>query len=144
MVVALDLPGDFIGGIDAAKLYISESASDEQRRELEAIIHGKKGGVWEAIGTMIKEWRPSEVVKIDIERGDNPTITVGSVGRVNLQPIKTEDGQQTRLINSPLLAGFGISSLDLARGDGTSWSDPIMRQWESLGHGEMTSFDWSG
>ena len=36
----------------------------------------------------------------------------------------------SELINSPLLAEFGISSLDPGRGDGTSWSDPEML-WEA-------------
>jgi hypothetical protein len=32
----------------------------------------------------------------------------------------------------------------LARGDGTSFHDPDLRDWESLGHGEQGEFEWSG
>lgn len=141
--VLFDLPGDFFGGIDAARLYIDDSCTDQQRRELEAIVHGEKGGAWEAVGAMIKEWRSTEVAPINIQRGESLVITVGDVGRISLQPIKTEDGQPTKLVNSVVPLGFGIESLDLARGDGSSWNDSEMRQWTSLGHGELTTFRWS-
>lgn len=141
--VLFDLPGDFFGGIDVARLYLDDAASDEQQRELEAIVHGNKGGVWEAVGAMIKEWRPTEVTSIDVLHGDNPVVTIGNVGKISLEPIKTEDGEPTRLVNSPIPAGFGIRSLDLARADGSGWTDPDMRQWTSLGHGELANFQWS-
>ena len=31
----------------------------------------------------------------------------------------------------------------LAKGTGTCWQDPEMRQWESGGHAEFSEFDWS-
>jgi hypothetical protein len=38
-------PGAFWSGHGTARIYLDDSASAEQRRELEAIFSGKKGGV---------------------------------------------------------------------------------------------------
>ncbi len=44
VALAMDLPGDFTGPIDVARLYIDERTSEEQRRELEAIVRASGGG----------------------------------------------------------------------------------------------------
>ncbi len=46
IVLHFELPGDFLGGIDKAKLYFDPSVSDAQRAQLDSILHGEKGGVW--------------------------------------------------------------------------------------------------
>ncbi|MBI1885277.1 MAG: DUF1326 domain-containing protein [Chloroflexi bacterium] len=140
---ALDLPGDFFSGNGTARLYIDEAASPEQRRELEAIFSGKKGGVWEAFASAVAKWLPAQVTKIAVQGGDNPSATVGSVGQVTLQPIKMEDGRPTKVVNAPALGAFQVESMDLASGKGTRWADPEMRRWESGGHAAMTTFNWS-
>src|SRR5687767_10890733 len=48
-VLHAELPGDFLGGIDRAVLYLDEASSQEQRDELEAIFQGRRGGVWEGV-----------------------------------------------------------------------------------------------
>jgi hypothetical protein len=65
---------------------------------------------------------------------------VGTIGQLKLQSVKTEDGRQARLQNAPVLVGFGVESSDLARGDGSQWSDPQMRRWQSGGHGAVSDF----
>ena len=143
VAVAVELPGDFFGGIDVARLYIDEAASPDQRRQLEAIITGTKGGVWEATGASIRKWLPAQVVPIEAVAGESPSFTVGNVGRGTYQRIKTEDGKQATLTNAPVAAASGMDTMELALSTGTRWSDPDMRQWESGGGGWIGPFNWS-
>lgn len=141
----LDLPGDFYSGNGTQRIYIDEAATPDQRRELEAIFKGEKGGAFEALAAAISNRLSTQVAKIDLRSGDNPSATVGSVGRVNVERIKTEDGRQAKLQDAPALAPFGIQSGDLALSGGTRWSDPDLRLWESDGRGSavIMSFNWS-
>jgi hypothetical protein len=140
-VMAFDLPGDFVSGNFTVKLYLSDAASADQRRELEAIIGGQKGGAFGAMAGMITKAFPTQTTNISVASGDNPSVTVGNVGRITLARVKTESGKQTTLNDAPLLEMFGMPSEDLARGDGSQWSDPEMRSWQSGGTGGMGRFD---
>ena len=143
LAVALDLPGDFFGGIDAARLYFDEALNAAQARELEAIFTGKKGGVWEAVGGMVKTFHPPRRAKIEIKKGEGVSVTVGEFGRVELKWLKTEDGKQAKLTNAPVMAAFGVDTAELATAHGSGGSDPEMRKWESLGFGSRVPFSWS-
>jgi hypothetical protein len=46
VVFAADWPSNFFGGHGTARLYIDDQASPDQRRELEAVFSGQKGGCW--------------------------------------------------------------------------------------------------
>ena len=140
VVWAFDLPGDFFGGNATARLYIDDGASDEQRRDLEAIFTGKKGGAMEAVGASVTKWLPTKTASIKIQRGDKPSVSVGNFGQVTLAPIKTESGKTAQIINAPLNEVFGVDKEDLARSDGSRWSDPDMRRWEAGGTGGMSAF----
>ncbi len=144
MALHFELPGDFVSGIDKAKLYVDESTSDEQRREIDAIFHGEKGGLWGGMKEAIGQWLPTTVTKVAMQNGDSPSTTIAGVGQIVLQPIKTEDGKPTRLTDAPVLAAFQIGHEDLAFGTGTKFSDPDMREWESLGQGGTAQAAWSG
>ena len=97
-----ELPGDFLGGIDKAKLYLDPSVSDAQRAEIDAIFHGEKGGLWAGIRESIKEWLPSAVAKIGFGGADAPGVTVEGIGQVVLQPIKAEEGgAPSRIVGAP-------------------------------------------
>src|SRR2546425_4428121 len=142
VVLAVDLPGDFLSGNGTARLYIDESAGADQRRELEAIFTGKKGGAFGALNNLITKWLPVQVVRMEIAT-DNTSAKIGTVGQLTLQPVKTEDGRQATLQNAPVLVGFGVERSDLARGDGSQWSDPQMRGWQSGGHRALTALTFS-
>jgi hypothetical protein len=135
LAMQFELPGDFLGGIDKAKLYLDPSLTTAQRRELDAIFHGEKGGLWGGMRGMIKTWLPSSVAKVEISDGDSPTVTVEGFGNIALQPIKTENGKPTRLVDAPILSAFGMVEEELAFAKGTKFSDPDLRRWESLGQG---------
>ncbi|HUP68991.1 MAG TPA: DUF1326 domain-containing protein [Acidimicrobiales bacterium] len=137
-----ELPGDFFGGIDKALLYLDEASSTEQREELEAIFQGKRGGVWEGIAGMIGEFLPSKTLKVEVTGGDNPRVKVEGIAEMSMERMKTEDGKQSVMLNSPLAAGFAVDTLELATASGKV-SDPDLRQWETLGNGAAVPFDWS-
>ena len=141
--MAADLPGDFFGGNATVRLYLDSAASEEQRRALEAIFTGKKGGNWEAFASgAVSKWLPAKTASISIASGDNPAVSVGDVGKLTLQPVKDDSGKPTRVLNSPLGQLFGESE-DIAFSTGSQWSDPDMRAWKAGGSGGITPFNWS-
>lgn len=141
-VLHAELPGDFFGGIDRALIYLDESTSSEQRGELEAIVQGKRGGVWEGVAGMIREFLPSKTTKVEVTGGDSPHVRVQDVADITMERVRTEDGRPTVVTNAPLFAGFAIDALEMTRASGRV-SDPDLRQWETLGNGGAVNFDWS-
>lgn len=137
-----ELPGDFMGGIDKARLYLDEGASEEQRRELEAIFLGQRGGVWEGVAGMIGEFLPSTTTRVEVSGGDNPNVRVDGIADISLERVKDEAGKQAVLVNAPLSAGFAVDTVELAMATGRV-SDPDLRAWETLGNGGAVPFDWS-
>ena len=142
LVLHAELPGDFMGGIDKAVLYLDEAASPAQRAELEAIFHGQRGGVWEGVVGMIAEILPSKTARLEVTGGDAPRVKVGEFVDITLDRMKTEDGKQTVVVNAPLSAGFAVDTLELATAKGSA-SDPDLRSWETLGYGAAVPFNWS-
>jgi hypothetical protein len=146
IVMHFELPGDFVSGIDKSKLYFDPSVSADQRTQLDAIFHGEKGGLWGGMREAIKEWLPSSQAKITFGTADAPGVTVEGVGKVVLQPIMAESGAATTISDAPVLAAFGMKSENLALATGTSFSDPDLRSWESLGAGGVVPdlVEWAG
>lgn len=145
VVVVVDFPGDFFTGNGTARLYIDENANADQRRELEAIFSGKKGGPLEAAwGATVTQWLPTQVANIEVQDGDAPSITVGNVAQVTYQsPIRDAEGRATVIEGAAAATAFGLEGVSLARSDGSRWSAPEMRQWESGGSGTIGAFDWN-
>jgi hypothetical protein len=138
-----DWPKDFASGDGTGRLYIDEAANADQRRELEAICSGQKGGPWEVVNNaVLSKWLPAQAARIEVEGGDSPSVRVGSVGQIRVQPVKDEAGRPAQVTGAAAMAAFGLDHLDLARGDGTEFSDPEMRQWKSGGEGVITTFNW--
>src|SRR4029434_9435426 len=88
-------PGNFFLGNGVARLYVDSKASADQRRELEAVFGGKKGGLlgplWSAA---ISKWLSTKSVPIDITSGDTIEITVGNVGKILLKPLTDDQGKR--------------------------------------------------
>lgn len=139
-----ELPGDFLGGIDKARLYLDDALSESQRTELEAIFHGNKGGLWEGMKEAIAQWLPSKVASIQISDGDSTRITVGTEAEFSLEALKTEDGKRTKVVDAMLPTQMGQGPLDLSISSGSRWSDPELRAWEGGGYGAVSTAEWSG
>jgi len=85
LVLHGELPGDFMGGIDKALLYLDESSSPQQRDELEAIFQGKRGGVWEGVAGMIGQFLPSKTVRVEVTGGGQSSRQGWRLGRHHLE-----------------------------------------------------------
>jgi hypothetical protein len=143
VVLAAEWPGNFFGGNGTARLYLEEDATPEQRRELEAIFSGKKGGLFEALfGAVISKWLSTETTKIEMGWDASPFLRVGNVGQANLTPLKDATGRPTRVEGAAAMAAFQFASMDLASSKGSHWTDPNLRQWQG-DSGTLHQFNWS-
>jgi hypothetical protein len=138
-----DWPADFFSGNGTGRLYIDETANADQRRELEMICTGKKGGPWEAMSGVISTWQPAQPAAIEVQWGDRVSVTVGTVGQIAVQPLKDEAGRVPQVQGAAAMAALQLDRLELARSEGTAFADPAMRQWTSGGSGDTSSFRWS-
>ncbi len=135
-------PGNFFAGDGRARLYIDESASEEQRRELDAIFTGKKGGHLEGLwAAVIKEWLPTRVSKVAISRADTTSLVVDGIGQATLRPISDGAGHAATVSGAAAQAGLQIESMTLAHSKGSTWADPDLRQWHGSS-GTLHRFDW--
>lgn len=143
VVFAGEWPGNFFGGHGTARVYIDESAGADQRRELEAVFSGQKGGLLaEVMGAVITQWLPAQTASIGIQRGEKISITVGNYGKVLLEPLKDPEGRSATVQGTAAQAAFQSASMELASSKGTRWSDPELRQWEG-DSGTIHTFNWS-
>ncbi|MCZ6546374.1 MAG: DUF1326 domain-containing protein, partial [Chloroflexi bacterium] len=93
VVWLIDLPKDFVSGDGTVRLYIDDGAGASQREALEAIFRGKKGGPGEVLDSLVSTYLPTETAPIAIGGGDEPTVTVGGVGKVKLELVKDQEGR---------------------------------------------------
>lgn len=143
VVVMAHWPENFFSGNGSARLYIDESASADQQRELEAIYSGRKGGMLEGLwGTVLKTWYPARIARIGIDWGDNPSVKVDGTGRATLKPFKDGAGNMATLSGAAAQAAFQIDSMNLADGRESSWSDPDMGNWEG-DSATLHRFNWA-
>jgi hypothetical protein len=140
---AAEWPGNFFGGNGTFRLYVDERTNDDQRRELEAIFSGRKGGHLEGLlGAVITRRLPATVAKIEIVWNDKPSVTVAGIGQATLQPLRDQAGRPTKMQGAVAQAGFLIDSMDLASSKGRRWADPEMRAWEG-DSGTLHAFNWT-
>jgi hypothetical protein len=142
VALVFDLPGDFLGGMDNARLLID--AKDEQRQHLESIFQGKNGGVFAAIAVGVRNWMPTLEDTISISDGEKPQVELGKAGKLSLERVRTESGDPAVLENAPIAAVLGFPRIELATAQGSKVAPPDMRAWESLGYGGCTRFEQSG
>ena len=70
-------------------MYIDENTNTEQQRELEAIMHGKKGGLMEVVSGLVSTYVPTQITTIDVqEENGTITATIGNVGQIRSERLK--------------------------------------------------------
>jgi len=144
VALAAHWPGNFFGGNGTARLYLDANASEQQRRELEAIFGGKKGGMFEAVfGGVISSWLPAQAARVDIAWGPKPSMTVAGVAEVQLAPLEDGAGNPTRVTGAAAQGALQIDGMQLASAKGSRWADPDMQSWQA-DSGTLHSFDWNG
>jgi hypothetical protein len=143
VVLAIDFPGPTLfDGNATARLYVDQGADANQRRELEAICSGQKGGPMAVIAGLVTKWLPARSAKIDVaDGGDAITVTVGDAGRVESRRMRDPQGQGFTLRGGGFVSGFGMEEVDLAPSS-TRWTDPDLRQFETKS-GARGEFTWS-
>ena len=134
----------FLDGNGTGRLYIDDAATAEQRRELEAIFQGKRGGPLEPLGSLITAWLPTLATKIEIqEDGDTITATVVGGGQLKSQRLKNEAGRPTTLENAGFAAAMEVETLEVASSVGSRWSDPEVPYQFETKSGVVASVNWS-
>ena len=143
VALGFEWPGNFFEGNGSARLYVDESASAEQRRELEAIFGGNKGGPLEAVwDAVVTKWLPTQATSVDIQWGEKPSLRVGEVGQAILNP------RQGRVRTADPNQGCGGAGGTRHRTDGSGrrggepLSDPELRAFEG-DDGTLHTFDWA-
>jgi hypothetical protein len=143
VVFAVDFPGPTLfDGNATARLYIDEGASADQRRELEAICSGQKGGPMAAIAPLVATWLPARSARIDVaDKGDAITVTVGGGGKVESRLLRDPQGQGFTLRGGGFVSALGLEEVQLAP-SGSRWTDPELRRFETKS-GARGEFSWS-
>ena len=143
VVLAVDFPGPTLfDGNATARLYIDDGASADQRRELEAICSGQKGGPMAVVGGLVSKWLPARSAKIDVsDKGDTISVTVGDAGRVESRLLRDPQGQGFTLRGGGFVSGLGLEQADLAP-SGSRWTDPDLRRFDTKS-GARGEFSWS-
>ena len=94
-------------------------------------------------GGVITQWLQPRSVRIDVQSGDSPAVTVGDVWRVALKRLKDGAGRQTKVQGAAAQAAFEIDTMDVASSKGSRWSDPELRAWEG-DSGNVMALGWKG
>jgi hypothetical protein len=142
--LAAQWPGNFFAGNGTARIYLDSRSSDAQRKALEAVFSGKKGGMFGAVlGPAVASWLPAATEPIDIQRGESLSLTVGAAGRMTLTPYKDASGRTATVQGTAAQAAFQSASMELASAKGSRWSDTDFRAWEG-DSGTTHKVQWSG
>ena len=147
VAMASIFPGPTLFDGDAtSRVYIDRDTTDEQRRELEAIFQGKKGGPMEIIGGLVTEWLPTEITEIEVkEDGDKFSATVGDYGTIESQLLKNEEGQPMFMKNVGFTEAlqFRDKAGHLAP-SGSKWSDDARPHSFTTHSGVQGYAEWNG
>jgi hypothetical protein len=141
-VLIADWPRGFLAGDGTGRVYFDSAASDEQQAALEPVLTGQRGGVFEALGSLVTNILPAAQAPIEFSDMDGDIrVTVGDIGGGVHTPLRGPSGEPTRLLHA---AAAFRDDVVLGRGTGTHFHDPDLREWEGGGHSEHAEFDWSG
>jgi hypothetical protein len=148
VVMTFDFPGPTVlDGNATVRLYIDHAANPNQRKELEEIFQGRKGGPMEMISQLAARWLPTLNTNIDVnDDGQSLTATVGSFGQIKSQQLKNESGRSMMLQGAGFASAFQMENetFTLAPSD-SQWSDSDMPHPQiSTKSGAVAKFSWRG
>jgi hypothetical protein len=144
VVLTMDFPGPTLfDGNGTGRLYIDDGASAEQRRELEGIFQGKKGGAPELLGNIVANWLPTKEARIDINEGDKTTARVAGVGQVESNLLKDESGRVMTTQNVGFASFFNADGLNTQLAPSSAqWSDSELPHPMEHRSGARTTVNW--
>jgi hypothetical protein len=145
VAVGVDFPGPTLfDGNGTGRLYIDDGANADQRRELDAIMQGKRGGPMEILGGLVSTWLPTRSAKIDVQEQDGRlTATVAGVGEISSQRLTNDAGQPTTMQNTGFTTTlqFDNQTAQLAP-SASRWSDLDMPRSFETKSGAIARFTW--
>lgn len=147
VVLAMFFPGPtLLDGEGTGRVYLDNSTTSDQRRELEAIFTGKRGGPLDVVGALVDRWLSVQVTHIDVSE-DNGTINaeVGNSGSIVSTRMVNDAGDRVTLKNAgfALVWNFNDNTTEMAPSDGTAWHDPDLPvTWEGRS-GAVGQFTWN-
>ena len=147
VVTAFDFPGPtLLDGNATSRLYIDDIADTNQRKELEDIFQGRKGGPMEVISKFVANWLPTKSTKIDInDDGNNLTAVIGGFGQIKSEQLKNESGRAMILQGSGFASVFQMENETFTLAPSASqWSDPDMPRQFSTKSGAVAIFSCRG
>lgn len=140
------LPGPtLLDGDGTARLYIDEAANEEQRRELEAVFHGQRGGPTEILAGLMSHWLPSEFCGIDIQDdGEQLTAKVGDVGEIRSAVLKNDAGDAMTVQDAGFAVAYNFadSRFSVAPSD-SRWADSSLPRTFDTRSGARASWSWN-
>ncbi len=142
VAMATDFPSGSLAGNGTGRLYFDSDTPQERRSALESVMSGRQGGIFEVLGGLVPEFRPSREAPITLLAGEEATrAKVGDFGAIVVAPLRDPEGNITTVRHA---AGAIVEDTVLAKGTGSSGRDPEMREWTKGGHAEQGDFNWSG
>jgi hypothetical protein len=145
LALAVHFPGPTLfDGNCTARVFVDDGADGDQRRELEAIAQGQKGGPMEVIGGLVSTWLPAQSVPIEVkEDGEAISVSVGDAGELKSQLLRDPEGNAFTLRGGGFVGGFGLEEAELAP-SATNWTDPDMPREYETKSGARGAFAWAG
>jgi hypothetical protein len=142
-VVAAYTPGNMGAGNWTTGFYVDERASEPQRQAIERILSGEVGGPMVRWVSLTTDFRGTKYCPITFEsRGKTRSVSIPDVMDFSVEGITAGRRPEVmRLENT----GHPVSStLALARGTASTYSDHGMT-WDNTGkNGHYAPFEWSG
>ncbi len=147
-IITLHFPGPTLFDANGTgRVYVDDSASEDESAALETILHGGSGGGMEIPASLLSEWLPTKRASIVVSENDGKVeASVGGFGQVVSRRLVNDLGNKMTMHNSAFSVAFQFQDHvgDLAPSDGTSWNDPDMPQpWEGRS-GVVGQISWSG
>ena len=141
VIFAVDFPASFLAGNGTGRLYFDPDTPQEQRSALESVFSGQQGGIFEVFAGLVPDMLPSREASIALQAGEEARrVKVGDFGALVVEPLRDSEGNITTVRHA---VGGLVEDTVFAKGTGSSWRDPAMREWSSGGHAEQGDFDWS-
>lgn len=144
--LAADWPGNFFGGNGTARLYLDSAASQAQRTALEAVLSGKKGGMFgNVLGHVVTHWLPSKTAAITIDRNGAISARVEGVSETKVTPYQDQTGRTVMVEGTAAQCAFQSPSMELASSKGSRWTDDgLPHAWEGDSGTIHRRMSWSG
>lgn len=147
VVLAYEFPGPtLLDGNGTARLYIDNAADTNQRKQLEDVFQGRKGGPMQMASSLLSKWLPTESTKIEVnDDGNNITASVGNVGQIKSQQLSNQSGQPMILQGAGFASAFQMENDTFTLAPSAiEMSVPGIPHQISTKSGAVAKFNWNG